>query len=559
MKKYTGKVVFHGIAIGRLRIEGKGKQIVKRNRVDEPEKEIKRYHEAVEKALEQLKKIHEKAVSEVGEVNAQIFEVHAMMLEDEDYVESVENIIRTQNMNAEYAVASTGDNFAKLFSEMEDEYFRARADDIKDISDRLIQVLSETDTVSYDKREASQDGKEPERTAENKSIFCDNEPVILAAKELTPSETVQMDKKLLLGFVTQYGSVNSHTAILARTMNIPALTGIEMKPDWNGRMAVVDGFQGELIIEPDEETLLEYEKKLERQKEEENQIKQLLGMENVTRSGKKIKVYANIANVSDVYSVLHNDAEGIGLFRSEFLYMESDSFPDEEKQFAAYKQVAENMGGKKVIIRTMDIGADKKLSYFDLGEEENPAMGYRAIRISISRPEIFKTQLRAIYRASLYGNISIMYPMITSVWELEKIIEMENEVIQELRETGIDCRPMERGIMIETPAAAVISDRLAEKVDFFSIGTNDLVQYTLAVDRQNGNISDFYDPHHEAVLRLIRMVIENGHEKGIWVGICGELASDTELTDTFLDMGIDELSVAPVFNLAVRKKVREHA
>ncbi|MDD6573199.1 MAG: phosphoenolpyruvate--protein phosphotransferase [Thermoflexaceae bacterium] len=554
MKTYAGKTVFGGIAIGKIRIEGKGKTIVKRCRIENVEEEIKRYHDAMKKASDQLKKIHEKAVSEVGEVNAQIFEVHMMMIEDDDYVESVENIIRTQNMNAEYAVASTGDNFAKLFSGMEDEYFRARADDIRDISDRLLKILADSN-----EKDSGETMVEEEKSSDNTTLLTEKqEPVILAAQELTPSETVQMDKSILLGFVTQYGSVNSHTAILARTMNIPAITGIEPRPDWHGKMAVVDGFGGELIIEPDEKTLLQYQERLKQLKEEEEQAKKLIGLENITKSGKKIKVYANIANVSDLYSVLHNDVEGIGLFRSEFLYMEGSTLPDEEKQFAAYKQVAQTMGGKKVIIRTMDIGADKKLSYLDLGEEENPAMGYRAIRISIKQPELFKTQLRAIYRASLYGNVSIMYPMITSLWELDKIMEIEKEVQDELKEAGIEWKKMERGIMIETPAAAIISDKLAEKVDFFSIGTNDLVQYTLAVDRQNGNIGDFYNPHHEAVLRLIQTVIRNGHAQGIWVGICGEMASDLELTDLFLDMGIDELSVAPVFNLAIRKKVREH-
>lgn len=554
MKKYAGKTVFGGIAIGKIRIEGKGKTIVKRCRVENVEAEIGRYHDAMKKASDQLKKIHEKAVSEVGEVNAQIFEVHIMMIEDDDYVESVENIIRTQNMNAEYAVASTGDNFAKLFSGMEDEYFRARADDIRDISDRLLKILAD----SNEKDSGASMPKEDENTHKDTLFTEKREPVILAAQELTPSETVRMDKSILLGFVTQYGSVNSHTAILARTMNIPAITGIEPKPDWQGKMAVVDGFKGELIIEPDEETLSSYRERLKELKEEKEEAKKLIGLENITKRGRHVKVYANIANVSDVYSVLQNDVEGIGLFRSEFLYMEANGFPDEEKQFAAYKQVTETMGGKKVIIRTMDIGADKKLSYFDLGEEENPAMGYRAIRISIKRPELFKTQLRAIYRASLYGNVSIMYPMITSVWELDKILEIEKEVQDELKEAGIDWKKMERGVMIETPAAAIISDKLAEKVDFFSIGTNDLVQYTLAVDRQNGNIGDFYNPRHEAVLRLIQSVIDNGHKKGIWVGICGEMASDLELTDLLLDMGIDELSAAPVFNLAIRKKVREH-
>lgn len=535
MERYTGKTVFRGIAIGKIQVGGKKETVVKRVRVTDAEQEIRRYHDAIKKAQEELKLLYEKAVLEVGEVNAQIFEVHGMLLEDDDYVDSVENMIRTQNTNAEYAVAATGDNFAGVFLGMEDEYFKARAEDIKDISNRLIRVLSQSE--------------------EENDV---REPVILAAKELTPGETIKMDKSLLLGFVTQYGSVNSHTAILARTMNIPALTGIEIKPSWNGKMAIVDGFSGELILEPEEEIREKYRERQRRIQEEEEQIKALMGKANITRGGKHIKVYANIANVSDVYPVLHYDSEGIGLFRSEFLFMESNTFPDEEKQFAAYKQVAETMGGKKVIIRTMDIGADKKLAYFNLGEEENPAMGYRAIRISLSRPELFKTQLRAIFRASLYGNVSVMYPMITSVWELEKIMQLEQEVLQELRETGVDCKPVERGIMIETPAAAIISDRLAPLVDFFSIGTNDLVQYTLAVDRQNGNIGDFYHPQHEAVMRLIQMVIENGHRFGIWVGICGEMASDLDLTDRFLDMGIDELSVAPVFNLAVRKKVREH-
>ncbi len=536
MQEYQGKKIFGGIAIGRIRIEGKSKQTIKRNRITDIEKELKRYHEAVKEAGRQLKDIYDKAVEQVGEVNAQIFMVHQMMLEDDDYTESVENIIRNQEMNAEYAVGATCDNFVKMFGEMEDEYFRARADDIKDVSDRLLTVLS------------------GECAVEENS----DEPFILAADELTPSETIQIDRSKLLGFVTKYGSVNSHTAILARTMNIPAITDIDVKTVWNGKTVIIDGYAGKLFVEPEDAVKKEYEKKLWQINQEKQEMELLKGKENVTRSGRKIKLYSNIANVADVYEVLHNDSEGIGLFRSEFLYMEQDMLPDEEKQFAAYRQVAENMGGKKVIIRTMDIGADKKLPYLNLAKEENPALGYRAIRIGLDRRDILKTQLRSIYRAGLYGNISVMYPMITSEWELDEILQVEKEVEAQLRETGIECKKIERGIMIETPAAAVISDLLAKKVDFFSIGTNDLVQYTLAVDRQNSNLNRFYDPHHDAVMRLIQNVIDNGHRENIWVGICGEMASDTAFTDELIDMGIDELSVAPVFNLAIRKKIREH-
>lgn len=536
MQDYQGKKIFGGIAIGKIRIEGKAKQTIKRNRITDVEKELERYHEAVEEAEKQLKEIYDKAVQRVGEVNAQIFMVHQMMLRDDDYTESVENIIRNQEMNAEYAIGATCDNFVRMFGQMEDEYFRARADDIRDVSDRLLKVLSGEETVETD----------------------NDLPFILAADELTPSETIQIDRSRLLGFVTKYGSVNSHTAILARTMNIPAITEIDVKQSWNGKNVILDGDAGKLLVEPEEAVIKEYEEKLQQIKQEKQEMEQLKGKENVTRSGRKIKLYSNITNAADVYDVLHNDSEGIGLFRSEFLYMEQDALPDEEKQFAAYRQVAENMGGKKVIIRTMDIGADKKLSYLNLAEEENPALGYRAIRIGLDRRDILKTQLRAIYRAGLYGNISVMYPMITSEWELDEILQIENEVVQELSGAGVDCKKMERGVMIETPAAAVISDLLAKKVDFFSIGTNDLVQYTLAVDRQNSNLNRFYNPRHKAVMRLIQNVIDNGHRENIWVGICGEMASDTELTDEFIDMGIDELSVAPVFNLAVRKKIREH-
>lgn len=536
MEKLKASVIFKGIAIGRIRYAGRNNTVVKRVRTGDPEEEIKKYREAVDTAEGQLLEIYKEAKKNVGELNAEIFNVHAMLLRDEDYIDSVENIIKTQGVNAEYAIAVTGDNFAELFESMEDEYFKARAEDIKGISDRLINILSK-------------DGDTGCRMGE---------PSILISDELTPEETVKMDKSLVLGFVTRYGSVTSHTAILARTMNIPALSDVCVKPEWNGRTGIIDGINGEFIVDADDKTVNEYMQRRKELMKNEEDNKKLVGLCNETKSGRHIMVYSNIANVSDVVSVLSNDSEGIGLLRSEFLYMEKTAFPDEDTQFAAYRKVAESMGGRKVIIRTMDIGSDKKLAYFNPGREENPAMGYRAVRICLDRRDIFKTQLRAIYRASAYGNISVMYPMITSEWELIEIGKIEDEVRSELAGAGVRCEKIPHGIMIETPAAAIISDRLGRWADFFSIGTNDLIQYTLAADRGNLRIAKYCDPHHEAVMRLIKMVIDNGHKNGIWVGICGELASDVSLTDTFIDWGVDELSVAPVFNLCIRRKVREH-
>ena len=482
-----------------------------------------------------MEKLYEKALVEVGEANAAIFEIHQMMLQDEDYLDAIRNMIRTQNVNAEYATANTGDHFSQMFASMEDDYMRARAADVKDISERLIRVL------------AGIEEKELEG----------NEPVIIIAEDLAPSETVQLDKSKVLAFVTRLGSSNSHTAILARTMNIPALIGVEIDPAWDGMMGAVDGAKATIYLEPDEDTLtLIAEKKL-RQDAYKKMLLELKGKETVTPDGRKINLYANIGNIGDAGAALYNDAEGIGLFRSEFLYLEKDHYPTEEEQFQAYKAVAETMAGKKVIIRTLDIGADKQVDYFEMEKEENPAMGYRAIRICLDRTQIFKTQLRALFRASAYGNISIMYPMIISVQEVQEIKQIVSEVKQELTHQGIAFSDVEQGIMIETPAAAIISDLLAKEVDFFSIGTNDLTQYTLAIDRQNPKLDSIYDPHHEAVLRLIEMVTRNGHQEGIWVGICGELAADTTLTERFIEMGIDELSVSPTFLLGVRKAVRE--
>lgn len=535
MEKITGKKIFGGVAIGKLHWYSKAQNQVVRRKVTDVEEEIKRYEDAKATAIEQLKGLYDKALKEVGEVNAQIFDVHAMMLEDLDYNDSVQNLIRSQGINAEYAVGTTGDNFSEMFANMEDDYFKARAIDVKDISERVIAILCGADTGSD----------------------IGTEPVIIAAEDLAPSETVQMDKSRLLAFVTHVGSVNSHTAILARTMSIPALTEIEIKPEWNGKQAIVDGYNGILIIEPDAEETAKYEEIQKQDVQKRELLETLRGKENVTLDGRKINLYANIGNVSDLAAVLKNDAGGIGLFRSEFLYLEKDTFPTEEEQFAAYKQVAETMAGKKVIIRTLDIGADKKADYFELDKEENPAMGYRAIRICLTRTEIFKTQLRAIFRASAYGKISIMYPMIISVEEVKKIKEIVAVVKAELQEQGIPFGEVEQGIMIETPAAAVISDLLAKEVDFFSIGTNDLTQYTLAIDRQNQSLDNIYDPHHEAVLRMIQRTIECAHEHGAWCGICGELGADMELTRRFLQMGIDELSVSPVFTLELRKKIRE--
>ena len=535
METYTGKSIFKGIAIGKILFYQKGEQPVKRMKIEDTAEQIKRYEDARAKAAEQLQGLYEKALKEVGEANAAVFEVHQMMLEDDDYIDSVVNIIETQQVNAEFAVATTGDNFAKMFAEMEDDYFKARAADVKDISERMVNILSGNESGGA----------------------IGDEPVIVVAEDLAPSETVQMDKEKLLAFVTRLGSANSHTAILARTMNIPALIEVDIKEEWNGKMAVVDGYTGTFYIDPDEETL----KKMQEKKEEDIKARELLqelkGKEDITVDGKHIKLYANIGGVKDVASVLANDAAGIGLFRSEFLYLEADNYPDEEAQFQAYKTVAENMAGKKVIVRTLDIGADKQVDYFNLDHEENPAMGYRAIRICLDRRDIFRTQLRALLRASAYGNIGIMYPMIISVDEVKEIKKIVESIKAELTEKGIEYGNIEQGIMIETPAAVMISDLLAEEVDFFSIGTNDLTQYTLAIDRQNSKLDNIYDAHHPAVLRMIQKTIENGHKAGCWVGICGELGADMTLTETFLKMGIDELSVSPTFVLPIRKLIRE--
>lgn len=535
MEKYTGKSIFKGIAIGKILFYQKGEQPVKRMKIEDTAEQIKRYEDARAKAAEQLQGLYEKALKEVGEANAAVFEVHQMMLEDDDYIDSVVNIIETQQVNAEFAVATTGDNFAKMFAEMEDDYFKARAADVKDISERMVNILSGNESGGA----------------------LGDEPVIVVAEDLAPSETVQMDKEKLLAFVTRLGSANSHTAILARTMNIPALIEVDIKEEWNGKMAVVDGYTGTFYIDPDEETL----KKMQEKKEEDIKARELLqelkGKEDITVDGKHIKLYANIGGVKDVTSVLANDAAGIGLFRSEFLYLEADNYPDEEAQFQAYKTVAENMAGKKVIVRTLDIGADKQVDYFNLDHEENPAMGYRAIRICLDRRDIFRTQLRALLRASAYGNIGIMYPMIISVDEVKEIKKIVESIKAELTEKGIEYGEVEQGIMIETPAAVMISDLLAEEVDFFSIGTNDLTQYTLAIDRQNSKLDNIYDSHHPAVLRMIQKTIENGHKAGCWVGICGELGADMTLTETFLKMGTDELSVSPTFVLPIRKLIRE--
>ena len=537
MQRFQGKSVYKGIAMGPVVVLKKNDYQVKRTRIEDPESEAKRVTEAVEKSQDQLGRLYDKAVKEVGEASAAIFEVHQMMLEDEDYLEAIQNMIQTEQVNAEYAVAVTGDNFAEMFAAMDDDYMKARSADIKDISERLVRNLSgqeDTDLSSID-------------------------PSVIVADDLSPSETVQMDKDKILAFVTVHGSTNSHTAILARMMNIPALIGVEMDLDElkTGMTAVVDGFQGQVIFEPDEEVKAET---LTRMKEEEEKLKllqELKGKENVTLDGHKINIYANIGSVGDIGYVMENDAGGIGLFRSEFLYLGRNDFPTEEEQFQAYKQAVQMMAGKKVIIRTLDIGADKQVDYFNLGNEDNPAMGYRAIRICLKQPDIFKTQLRALLRAAVYGNLSIMYPMITSTEEVKRIYEIVAEVEEELKAQEIQYKIPEQGIMIETPAAVMISDRLAEMVDFFSIGTNDLTQYTLAIDRQNEKLDDFYNPHHEAILRMIQMVVDNAHKCGKWAGICGELGADATLTEQFVRMGLDELSVAPSMVLKLRKIVRE--
>jgi phosphoenolpyruvate-protein phosphotransferase len=537
MNKYTGKSVFGGIAIGKIMVYEKGEHQVKRVKVTDAEAEKNRYYEAVERAFKQLGELHDKALREVGEANAAIFEIHQMMLEDDDYKESVEHIIESQMVNAEYAIAQTGDNFSQMFAAMDDEYMRGRAADVKDITERLLGILSGNTESGVDA----------------------DEPVIMVAEDLAPSETVQMDKSKILSFVTQKGSVNSHTAILARTMGIPALIGSDIVIDesLNGKLAVVDGTNGVVYIEPDEATLSAMQEEQRKDNEKKALLQELKGKEDVTLDGKKIKLYSNIGNIKDLANVIANDAAGIGLFRSEFIYLESDTFPTEEEQFNIYRTVAESMAGKPVIIRTLDIGADKQCDYFGLDKEDNPALGLRAIRICLTRPEIFKTQLRALYRASAYGNISIMYPMIISEQEVDKIKVIENEVKDELTEQGIEFGNPKSGIMIETPAAVIMSRQLAKKVDFFSIGTNDLTQYTLAIDRQNTKLDDFYDAHHPAILAMIRMVVENAHAEGIWAGICGELGADTTLTEEFLKMGVDELSVSAGKVLAVRKVIRE--
>ena len=537
MQCFQGKSVYKGIVMGPVAVLKKNDYQVKRARIEDPEAEVKRVEEAVEVSKKQLGRLYDKAVREVGEASAAIFEVHQMMLEDEDYLESMENMIRTELVNAEYAAAATGDNFAEMFAAMDDEYMKARSADVKDISERLVRNLS----------------------GEGDNDLSSMEPSIIVADDLSPSETVQMDKEKILAFVTVHGSTNSHTAILARMMNIPALIGVPM--DLNslktGMMAVVDGFSGQVIFEPEEDVQKETEKRMQEEAEKQKLLEELKGKENVTPDGRKINIYANIGSVGDLGYVMENDAGGIGLFRSEFLYLGRNDFPTEEEQFQAYKQAVQTMAGKKVIIRTLDIGADKQVEYFNLGKEENPALGYRAIRICLKQPEIFKAQLRALFRAAVYGNLSVMYPMITSTEEVEKIYAIVAEVEEELKAQEVQYKIPEQGIMIETPAAVMISDRLAEMVDFFSIGTNDLTQYTLAIDRQNEQLDDFYNPHHEAVLRMIRMVVENAHKCGKWAGICGELGADLTLTEQFVRMGVDELSVAPSMILKLRKIVRE--
>lgn len=537
MIKFSGKSVYKGIAVGPAAVLKNHDFQVKREKIEDAEAEIQRVEEAVEKAQEQLVMLYDKAVKEVGEASAAIFEVHQMMLEDEDYRDSVCNMIRTEQVNAEYAVAVTGDNFSEMFAGMDDDYMKARAADIKDISNRLVRCLC----------------------GEENMDFGSMEPSVIIAEDLSPSETVQMDKEKILAFVTVHGSTNSHTAILARMMNIPALIGVPMNLEeiHNGQTVIVDGLKSEVIFDPEEEKRREAEAKIQEEKEKLELLQTLKGKENVTLSGRKIHIYANIGSVSDVAYVMENDAGGIGLFRSEFLYLGKEDFPTEEEQFQAYKQVAQMMAGKKVIIRTLDIGADKQADYFHLGNEENPALGYRAIRICLKQTDIFKVQLRALMRAAAYGNISIMYPMITSTEEVRRIFEIVKEVQKELDEIQVPYKVPEQGIMIETPAAVMISDELAELVDFFSIGTNDLTQYTLAIDRRNEKLDDFYNPHHKAILKMIRMVTENAHKCGKWAGICGELGADLELTEEFLKMGLDELSVSPSMVLKVRKAVRE--
>ena len=537
MQIYKGKSVFGGIAIGKISVYSKAEQQVKRLKIENVEKEVERYHEATATAIQHLQELYDKALREVGEANAAIFEIHQMMLEDDDYAESIENMIQMQKVNAEYAVAQTADNFARMFSLMDDDYMKERAADVKDISERLLTVLQGEESQGVESQE----------------------PSIIVADDLAPSETVQLDKDKVLSFVTVHGSLNSHSAILARTMGIPALVGTKLPVDdtVNGKLGIVDGTNGIIYVDPDEVTLGKMKELQKIELEKKKLLETLKGKENITLDGQKILLYANIGNTKDLATVLQNDAGGIGLFRSEFIYLEREDYPTEEEQFQIYKAVAETMAGKRVIIRTLDIGADKQCDYFKMEKEENPAMGCRAIRICLKRPEIFKTQLRALFRASVYGKIAIMYPMITSVKEIQRIKDIVTQVKAELEEQGVEYREPEQGIMIETPAAVMISDQLAKKVDFFSIGTNDLTQYTLAIDRQNTALDEFYDPHHPAVLRMISMVVNNAHKAGIWAGICGELGADRELTKEFLVMGVDELSVSPGNILPIRKIVRE--
>lgn len=537
MEIYNGKSVFGGIAIGRISVYKKGEQQVKRNRITDIDAELSRFENAKKTAIRQLQGLYDKALKEVGEANAAIFEVHQMMLDDRDYNESIANIIKSQEVNAEYAVASTGDNFSQMFAAMEDDYMRARAADIKDISERIISILN---------------GK-------GDRVIGADEPAIIVADDLAPSETVQLDKDLVLSFVTVHGSLNSHTAILARTMAIPALVGAPLPLDESvdGKLGIVDGGAGVIYVDPDEKTLETMKKKQQEEFQKKELLQSLKGKENITLDGQKMMLYANIGNIKDLATVLQNDAGGIGLFRSEFIYLESEDYPTEEEQFLIYKQVAETMAGRRVIIRTLDIGADKQCDYFEMEHEENPAMGCRAIRICLTRPEIFKTQLRALFRASAYGNIAIMYPMITSVKEVQKIKEIVAEVKAEMDAAGIPYGNPEQGIMIETPAAVIVGNELAKEVDFFSIGTNDLTQYTLAIDRQNTKLDEFYDSHHPAILRMISMVVESAHKAGIWAGICGELGADQTLTKEFLAMGVDELSVSPGSILPIRKIIME--
>ena len=537
MQIYNGKSVFGGIAIGKISVYQKKEQQVKRVKIDDPEQEMARYEKAKAEGIKQLQGLYDKALREVGEANAAIFEVHQMMMEDDGYNESVENIIRSQGVNAEYAVATTGDNYAQMFSAMDDDYMRERAADVRDISERLLTILNGEETGAVDA----------------------DEPKIIVAEDLAPSETVQLDKDKVLSIVTVKGSLNSHTAILARTMAIPALvnTSVSLESEMDGRLGIVDGADGTFYVDPDEETLAEMKKRQEEDLSRKQLLLTLKGKENVTLDGQKVMLYANIGNIKDLATVIQNDAGGIGLFRSEFIYLEKEDFPTEEEQFQIYRQVAQTMAGKRVIIRTLDIGADKQCDYFHMEHEENPALGCRAIRICLTRPEIFKTQLRALFRASAFGKIAIMYPMITSVQEVRKIKEIVEEVKAELTSQGVEFGNPEQGIMIETPAAAIISDDLAKEVDFFSIGTNDLSQYTMAIDRQNPQLDLFFDPHHPAVLRMISLVMENAHKAGIWAGICGELGADQSLTKEFLAMGVDELSVSPGSILPLRKIILE--